>query len=260
MGGSTGGGPVPGVRVRRAGERARTTTDWLDSRHSFSFGAHYDPADTHFGLLVAANDDVVRAGTGYDSHPHRDIEIVTWVLEGALVHRDSTGRAGPITPGTVQRTSAGTGLRHSERADRWCDDPARDTRFVQMWVLPDAAGGPPEHAHADVTAALRTGELVVVASGMPRHADERATAVRQRHAALHAARPRAGGTVALPPAPMAHLYVARGSVDLEGAGALSEGDAVRVTAADGQRIVAGPDGAEVLVWEMHATLADLGPP
>jgi len=252
-----------GVRVRRAGERARTTTDWLQSRHSFSFGAHYDPLNTHFALLVAHNDDVVAAGTGYDTHPHRDMEIVTWVLEGALVHRDSTGTSGVVGPGLAQRLSAGSGVLHSEHADgpRHVpgSGPPRATRFVQMWVLPDSSGGAPDYEQRDVTAELGRGELVVLASGMPRYADRRATSIRQRDAALHAARQPPGGSIALPRAPSAHLYVARGTIDLEGAGALSAGDAARVTGADGQRIVAGADGAEVLVWEMHATLADLGP-
>ncbi|WP_214405163.1 pirin family protein [Pseudonocardia lacus] len=252
-----------GVVVRRAADRARTTTRWLDSRHGFSFGAHYDPRNTHFGLLVADNDDVIAAGSGYDTHPHRDMEIVTWVLEGALVHRDSAGNSGVVRPGLAQRLSAGSGVLHSERADRWPDEPGSGppggTRFVQMWVLPDTTGGTPDYQQADITDALGTGELVVVASGMARHADLRATAIRQRHAALHAARQRPGGRVALPRSPSAHLYVARGTVDLEGVGTLSAGDAARVTGAEGQRVVAGADGAEVLVWEMHATLADLGP-
>ncbi|MCO1659527.1 pirin family protein [Pseudonocardia humida] len=252
-----------GARVRRAADRPRTTTGWSDSRHSFSFGAHYDPLNTHFALLVAHNDDVVSAGTGYDTHPHRDMEIVTWVLEGALVHRDSAGNSGVIGPGLAQRLSAGSGVLHSEHADGPRHDPGsgppRATRFVQMWVLPDTTGGTPDYEQRDVTGALGAGDLVVVASGMPRYADRRATSIRQRHAALHAARQRPGGRVALPQAPSAHLYVARGSVDLEGVGTLSTGDAARVTGADGQRVVAGADGAEVLVWEMHATLADLGP-
>jgi quercetin 2,3-dioxygenase len=251
------GDPGTGVRVRRAGERARTRSGGVESRHSFSFGAHYDPANTHFGLLVASNDDLVAAGDGYPTHPHRDVEIVTWVLEGALVHRDSTGRGGVVHPGVAQRLSAGSGVQHSEHADPALAGP---TRFVQMWVLPDSTGGPPEHAQVDLAGALDGGGLVVVASGRPEHAAQRAVALRQRHAALHAARPRPGGTVALPPAPLVHVYVARGSVGIEGAGELAEGDAARVTAADGQRLVAGADGAEVLVWEMHATLADLGQP
>jgi redox-sensitive bicupin YhaK (pirin superfamily) len=260
--------PERDVRVRRAHERPRTSTDWLDSRHSFSFGPHYDPANTHFALLVASNDDVVRAGAGYDPHPHRDLEIITWVLDGALVHRDTAGNSGVIHPGLAQRMSAGSGIRHSEHAAAPAHEPGSappSTRFVQMWVLPDTPGGEPDYEQLDIAGPLGSGELVVVASGLARHAGVRATSIRQRHAALHAARQPPGGTVNLPAAPRVHLYVARGSVEIEGveiegAGALSTGDAARITGSDGQRVVAGADGAEVLAWEMHATLADLLPP
>ena len=110
---------VPEVDVRRAGARQRTDIEWLDSRHSFSFGRHYDPRNTHFGLLLVSNDDVVSAGLGFELHPHRDMEIVTWVLEGSLVHQDSEGNNGLIYPGLAQRMSAGTGILHSEKNDSW---------------------------------------------------------------------------------------------------------------------------------------------
>jgi redox-sensitive bicupin YhaK (pirin superfamily) len=243
--------PVPAVDVRRAGDRAVTRTDWLESRHSFSFGSHYDPADTHFGLLLVHNEDVVRAGSGFDTHPHRDIEIVTWVLEGALVHEDSAGHSGLVHPGLAQRMSAGSGIRHVER------NVARhgeDVHLVQMWIVPDTPGGPADYAQRDVGPALDAGGLVVVASGRAEHAHGGAVPLRQKHAALHAARLRPGATDTVPAAPLVHLFVARGAVELEGAGALGTGDAARITAGDAQRVTAGPDGAEVLVWEMHATL------
>jgi quercetin 2,3-dioxygenase len=109
------------TEIRRADQRFRTRTEWLDSRHSFSFGPHYDPANTHFGLLMVSNEDVVTAGTGFDTHQHRDMEIVTWVLSGALVHADSTGHSGMIHPGVAQRMSAGSGILHSEKSDVACD-------------------------------------------------------------------------------------------------------------------------------------------
>src|SRR5215813_14803861 len=95
---------TPTVDIRRADDRAKTKIDWLDSRHSFSFGGHYDPANTHHGLLLVNNDDVVEPGTGFETHPHRDMEIVTWVLRGSLVHQDSTGRSGVIYPGLARRS------------------------------------------------------------------------------------------------------------------------------------------------------------
>jgi redox-sensitive bicupin YhaK (pirin superfamily) len=252
----------PVVDVRRSADRARTTTEGIDSRHSFAFGAHYDPDNTHFGVLLAVNEDVIAPGAGYDTHPHRDVEILTWVLDGALVHRDSTGRTALARPGLVQRLSAGSGVRHSERNDPWLVDPDadRDARvhLVQMWVQPDTDAGEPAYAQLDLGRALDGGGSVVVASGMARHAGERVVEIRQRHAALHAARLRAGGTVNVPPSPTAHLHVVRGTVRLEGTGVLAAGDAARITGADGQRVVAGPDGAEVLVWEMHAALTGPG--
>jgi quercetin 2,3-dioxygenase len=250
---------TPNIDIRRAGERFHTEIDWLDSRHSFSFGHHYDPNNTHFGLLMVSNDDVVKAGSGFETHPHRDMEIITWVLEGSLVHQDSTGHSGLIYPGLAQRMSAGTGILHSEKNDSWKIDPSvrpheDDVHFVQMWVVPDTARITPGYEQLDIAAPLEAGELVVVASGMPKHADDKAISIRQEHAALYAARLRPGATAAVPVAPLVHLFVARGSVELEGAGLLGTGDTARITVGDGQRIVAGADGAEVLVWEMHATL------
>src|SRR5215203_4081221 len=110
---------TPSTDVRRARDRFATNFGWLDSKHSFSFGQHYDPHNTHFGLLLVNNDDVVDPGTGFETHPHRDMEIVTWVLRGQLVHQDSEGHNGLIYPGLAQRMSAGTGILHSEKNDSW---------------------------------------------------------------------------------------------------------------------------------------------
>jgi redox-sensitive bicupin YhaK (pirin superfamily) len=248
--------PALGVGIRRSDERFRTRTGWLDSRHSFSFGPHYDPANTGFGALLVSNDDRVAPGTGFDTHPHRDMEIVTWVLEGALVHQDSTGRNGVIHPGLAQRMSAGTGILHSEKNDSWTltGGPRHDepVHFVEMWVLPDEPGAAPGYEQLDITEELQRGSLVTVASGMPAYADRAAIRIRNRDAALHAARLRPGGTIELPSAPYVHLYLARGEVDLEGAGRLAEGDAARITGGGGQRVTAGADGAEVLAWEMRS--------
>ena len=237
----------PGPEIRRARDRDTTRTDWLDSRHSFSFGQHYDPRNTHHGLLLASNDDTVAPGTGFETHPHRDRESVTWVLRGSLAHRDSTGRSGVIRPGLAQRMSAGSGIQHSER-----NDAADPVRFVQMWVVPDEAGAAPGYAQHEVDAELASGALVPVASGLP--GQDSAVRIGNRHAGLHAARLRPGRPVELPDAPFLHLFVARGEVDLEGAGPLAEGDAARFTGTGGHRVTAsGP--AEILVWEMHAGIA-----
>ena len=246
------------VDVRRADQRFHTNIDWLDSHHTFSFGPHYDPANTHFGVLMVSNDDVVKAGSGFETHPHRDMEIVTWVLEGSLVHQDSMGHSGVIHPGLAQRMSAGTGILHSEKNDAWRLDARprhdEDVHFVQMWVVPDTERITPGYEQLDISPQLDAGGLVVVASGMAKHTEERAISIRQEHAALYAARLRPGATTETPVAPLAHLFVARGSVELEGTGVLGTGDSARVTGAEGQRVTAGPGGAEVLIWEMHATL------
>jgi redox-sensitive bicupin YhaK (pirin superfamily) len=254
---------VPGIDVKRTGERFATRIDWLDSKHSFSFGQHYDPGNTHFGLLLVSNDDVVAPGTGFETHPHRDMEIVTWVLDGGLVHQDSTGHNGLIYPGLAQRMSAGTGILHSEKNDlaqltgalARADVPSdRPVHFVQMWVAPDQSRITPGYEQLDITDELGRGGLVPVASGMPRHAGSSAIRIAQKNAALFAARLAPGQSVVVPTAPFVHVYVARGNVSLEGAGALATGDAARITGAEGQRITA-TDEAEVLLWEMHAGLA-----
>ncbi|MGD9622745.1 MAG: pirin family protein [Mycolicibacterium sp.] len=245
------------IDVRRAGDRAETRIAWLDSRHSFSFGSHYEPDNTHHGLLLVNNDDRVAPAAGFETHPHRDMEIVTWVLTGSLVHQDSTGHSGVIYPGLAQRMSAGRGILHSEKNDSWTltggQSHSEPVHFVQMWVMPDEAGRTPGYQQAEIEDELLRGGLVTIASGMTAHRDTTAIAIGNRHAALHGARLQAGQGVQLPDARYVHLFVPRGEVVLEGVGPLQEGDAVRFTASGGQRLTAGGP-AEILVWEMHAGL------
>jgi quercetin 2,3-dioxygenase len=246
--------PRPAIDVRRADQRFATRAGWLDSKHSFSFSHHYDPTNTHHGLLLVSNDDIVAPGTGFDTHPHRDMEIVTWVLEGSLVHQDSAGNSGVIYPGLAQRMSAGRGILHSEKNDAWRltggADHTDPVRFIQMWVLPDETGGEPGYEQLEVDGALGGGTLVPVASGMAAHEADAAIRIRNRSAALHVARLAPGQSVRLPDAPFLHLFVARGTVDLEGSGPLAEGDAVRFTATGGHQVTA-TDPSEILLWEMH---------
>lgn len=246
------------IDIRRAADRTETRLSWLHGRHSFWIGGQpRDPGNTHHGLLLVHNEDTINPGTGFETHPHQDMEIVTWVLEGALVHQDSEGNSGVIFPGLAQRMSAGTGIMHSEKNDSWRlggaphSDPVH---LVQMWIVPDEPGITPGYEQLDIDHDLLAGSLVTVASGRPRHAAETAIRIRNRDAALYAARLVPGRPVQLPEAPYLHLYVTRGSIELEGTGALTAGDAARLTATGGQRISA-TEPAEVLVWEMHADLA-----
>src|SRR5579859_1681740 len=167
----------PTVDVRRSGDRFKTKLLWLDSKHSFSFSRHYDPQNTHHGLLLVNNDDVVRAGTGFETHPHQDMEIVTWVFQGSLVHQDSTGHSGLIYPGLAQRMSAGTGILHSEKNDSWRlhgPEHADPVHFIQMWVIPDERHITPGYEQEEIDDALLHGGLVPVASGIPAHAADAA--------------------------------------------------------------------------------------
>ncbi len=236
------------IDIRRAHERFHTEISWLDSWHSFSFSNHYDPANTHHGLLLVSNDDTVKAGTGFRTHPHQDMEIVTWVLDGELEHKDSEGNKGIIYPGLAQRMSAGTGIWHSEmnpKADK-------DVHFIQMWVVPDTQRITPGYEQLDINGYLAKGGLVPVASGK---GHDGAISIRQKGAVLWGGRLLPGQTVTVPDNAHVHLYVAKGSVYLEQAGSLSAGDAVRLTAAGARKLTAeGTTGAEVLIWESEGTV------
>lgn len=248
---------TPIVDVRRTEDRYKSRFGWLDSKHSFSFGKHFDRHNTHHGLLLVNNDDIVDPGQGFDTHPHRDMEIVTWVLDGSLVHQDSTGHNGIIYPGLAQRMSAGRGILHSEKNDSWLieGEAHRDpVHFVQMWVVPDEENIVPGYEQLEIDHELLSGALVPVASGMGKHDGASAVRIKNKHAALHVARLQPGQSIELPEAPYLHLFVPRGCVALEGVGELVMGDAVRFTATGGQRVTA-TEPAEILVWEMHASIA-----
>ncbi len=229
------------IDVRRAESRPHTRIGWLASHHSFSFGHHYDPSNVGHGLLLVSNDDRVAGGTGFDTHPHRDMEIVTWVLSGRLEHKDSEGNHGELYPGLAQRMSAGTGIWHSEMNPSATDE----VHFVQMWVPPDTERIDPGYQQLDINAELDKGGLQPIASGKGHDA---AISIRQRDAVLWGGRLKADETVTVPDDRHVHLFVAVGDAELEGAGRLLEGDAVRLTGAGSPRLTAGPEGAEVLIW------------
>ena len=233
--------PGASIDVRRAADRFATRIGWLDSHHSFSFGRHYDQTNMGHGLLLVNNDDIVRAGSGFDTHPHRDMEIVTWVLSGELEHKDSEGNRGLLYPGLAQRMSAGTGIWHSEMNPSSGDN----VHLIQMWVSPDTTSVRPGYQQLDINAELDKGGLVPIASGRGHDA---AISIRQAGAVLWGGRLGPGQSVAIPDDRHVHLYVAVGSAELEGAGTLVAGDAGRLTGAGSPRLTAGAGGAEVLAW------------
>jgi len=236
------------IDIRRSSERFHTEISWLDSHHSFSFSNHYDPRNTHHGLLLVSNDDVVRPSTGFRTHPHEDMEIVTWVLDGELEHKDSEGNVGIIYPGLAQRMSAGTGIWHSEMNPQ----KDKDVHFIQMWVPPDTQRIKPTYEQLDINEELDRGGLVLVASGRG-HAS--AISIKQQGAVLWAGRLKPGDSVRVPDAPYVHLFIAKGSAELEETGVHHRGDAVRLTAAGARRLTADPsEGTEVLIWETSQDL------
>ena len=205
--------------------------------HSFSFGPHYDPANLGFGPLVCHNDDRLDPSAaedaGYAEHAHTELEIVTWVLDGALVHTDSSGHRHVVEAGRAQVLSAGTGVRHSEVADAG----SGRCRFVQAWLTPTAAGGTPSYV---------LGEAPAPSSGLVEVAGGDGLPVGTAGARLLVARLAPGSSVSLPADPRQHVFAATGAVSLDGVD-LRSGDAVRLTDEPGQ-VVTATEETELLVW------------
>jgi redox-sensitive bicupin YhaK (pirin superfamily) len=229
------------IDIRRAATRLHTDLGWLDSWHCFSFGSHYDPANTHHGLLLVSNDDRVAPGQGFGTHAHRDMEIVTWVLSGRLRHEDPEGNAGELYPGLAQRMSAGSGIAHSEMNA----STTEEVHFVQMWVSPDTTGIAPGYEQLDLSSALEDGALHAIASGQGHPG---AVTIHQRDAVLWGGRIAAGDKVTVPVAPHVHVFVARGTAVLGDGDELQEGDAVRLTDEPSTVLTAGAQELEVLIW------------
>lgn len=229
------------IELRRAADRGETQIGWLDSRHCFSFGSYVDPSNTGHGLLLVSNDDRVAPATGFGTHGHADMEIITWVLSGEVEHSDTLGNHGIIRPGLAQRMTAGTGIRHSEHNP----SPDVEAHFVQMWVPPDTAGLEPGYEQREVSELLAGGGLVAIAGGSGSGA---AIHINQRNAVMYAGRLDRGESVSLPVAPFVHVFVALGSVSVTGSEMLVEGDALRLTDEGSIEVTAGSDGAELIVW------------
>jgi redox-sensitive bicupin YhaK (pirin superfamily) len=230
------------LTVRRSEDRGQADHGWLVSRHSFSFADYHDPAHMGFGNLRVINEDRIAPGTGFGTHGHRDMEIVSYVLEGALAHKDSMGNGAAIVPGEVQRMSAGTGVRHSEF------NHAKDaaTHFLQIWLLPDETGMAPGYEQKAFTEAEKRGRLRLVASPDGREGSVTVHADASIHAGLFDGDEAA--ELALEPTRLGYVYVARGEIEVNGQ-ALRTGDALALTQEERVQLQHGR-GAEVLVFDL----------
>jgi len=232
----------PALEVRRAEDRGRTDWGWLDSRHTFSFGAYFDPTHMGFRALRVMNDDRVQPGAGFGTHGHRDMEILSYVLEGALAHKDSSGGGGVIRPGEIQFMRAGTGIAHSE----YNDSKVEPVHFLQIWIVPDQRGLRPTYAQQTFDAEAAGRGLVLLAS---RDGREGSIGVHQ-DVDLWMTRVAPGDrrTFELEPGRSGWLHVARGSVSLNGQ-PLREGDGVAARG-EGPLELAGGDTSEVLIFDL----------
>ncbi len=233
------------LKIRRADERGRTDFGWLDSRHSFSFGHYYDPAHMGFGPLRVINDDRVTPGAGFPTHPHGNMEIVSYVLDGALAHKDSLGTGSVIRPGDVQRMSAGSGIRHSE----FNASASEPVHFLQIWIVPETEGFAPSYEQRRFPEEEKRGKLRLVASRdgrdgsvtIHRDVDLYATLLSDGESARHTFRPGRAGW----------LQVARGMARVNDV-QLYPGDGVAIEATDDVAITGTSADAEVLLFDIAA--------
>jgi len=230
------------ITIRPSSERGHANHGWLDSHHSFSFGDYHDDAHMGFGPLRVINEDRVEPGMGFGTHGHRDMEIISYVLDGELAHRDDIGNGSVIVPGDVQRMSAGRGVRHSEF------NPSRErpVHFLQIWIIPSQQGIPASYEQSHLTPEQRRGKLALLAApegeggAVVIHQDARV------YAGLFDAQESA--TLAITPGRRAYAHVARGRVTVNGQ-ALAAGDAAMLAGEPEVRLERGID-AEVLVFDL----------
>ena len=233
---------APTFSIQRASERAHADHGWLDAYHSFSFADYFDPQNLSWGALRVFNDDTIAAGTGFPVHPHKDMEILTYVFEGELAHKDSMGNAGVVRPGGVQFMSAGTGVRHSEYNARK-DVPLH---LVQMWILPGQLGTAPTYGQMDFTIEDRRDRWLIAASG-----DHKTAApIRLTQNATLALARLEGATLDYPFAPKRYAFAFVGDGDLELNGEpLAKGDAARLY--DIPKLEVKGTG-ELVLWDLPA--------
>ena len=230
------------IKLRRNSDRGHTKLDWLDSRHTFSFGDYYDPQHMGFSDLRVINEDRVVPAAGFPTHSHRDMEIITYVLEGALAHRDSTGTSSVIRPGDVQRMSAGTGISHSE----YNASQTEPVHFLQIWIIPDKAGLPPDYEQRAFPLNEHQDRWILVASKGGR---DGSITVHQ-DADVWTARFSPGGQASIPLKPSRNIWtqVIRGAVTLNGTSlAAGDGAAIREEQVLQVRAV---EAAELLMFDL----------
>jgi len=235
------------MKIRYGGDRGRANFGWLDSRHTFSFGGYYDPEHMGFSSLRVINEDRVGPGRGFGTHPHRDMEIISYVLSGALEHRDSIGNGSTIRPGDVQRMSAGTGILHSEFNASQTDP----VHFLQIWIVPDRPGLRPSYEQKTFSETEKRGKLQLVGS-----ADGRGGSVRiHQDVKLYVSSLKKGETVgySLSPGRVAWVQMTRGSLRL-GDRHLTAGDGVAVNETDVFTLAGTSDTAEVLIFDLAAPI------
>jgi len=230
------------ITIRRSDERGHNKIDWLESRHSFSFGDYYDPAHESFGPLRVINEDWIKGGAGFPPHPHRDMEIVTYVLDGAIAHKDSTGGSGTIRPGEIQRMSAGTGITHAE----FNASPTETCHLLQIWIVPSQRGIAPGYEQKAISTEAVKNHFGRIAAPQPRENEVRLVQdaeiwVAKLDADVEAIHPLAQGR-------KAWLQVARGEVTL-GEETLKAGDAAAITDL-AQVTVRSKAPSEVLLFDL----------
>jgi len=229
------------IELRRAGERGHADHGWLESHHSFSFADYYDPRHMGYGALRVINEDRVQPGAGFGMHGHRDMEIISYVLEGALGHEDSMGNGSTIVPGDVQRMSAGRGVRHSE----FNHEKSGATHFLQIWIEPAASGLEPSYEQKRFGPEEKRGRLRLIASPDGAEGSVRIHQDARLYAGLFDGAERAEQPLA--PGRKAYVHVARGSARVNGQ-ALTAGDALKTDT--GPMVVEEGRGAEVLLFDL----------
>jgi len=231
------------VEVRKSSERGVAEFDWLKSRHSFSFGDYYDAKQQGFSDLLVINDDRVQPGTGFGMHGHRDMEIFSYVLDGALEHKDSMGTGAVIRPGDVQMMSAGTGVRHSE----FNPSGSEIVHFLQIWIVPESKHVPPRYQQVHVADPDKRGRLRLIIS--PDGAQGSLSVYQDTRVYAGLLDGADAASLELAPRRYAYVHVARGSLEVNGV-RLSEGDGARVRD-ERQLGFSGARSAEVLVFDLR---------